>query len=558
MAQPIENHGIVGNLRTAALIGLDGTLNFLCWPRFDSPSIFASLLDDERGGSFELTPVLDGARHRQLYLPDTNVLLTRFLSSGGVAEISDFMTIGDSDAGSRLVRRVKAVRGSIHFRMRCMPCFDYARLDHKIYEEAGTIIFKGGHLGLRLRASVPVDVSKGAALAEFDLAAGESASFILEDASYGDDSISAHPGYVSAAFKETSDYWRRWVRRSTYRGRWREIVNRSALVLKLLTSSEHGSIIAALTFGLPEEIGGIRNWDYRYTWLRDAAFTVYAFLRLGHVEEANAFVRWLGERESRCGADGTLHLMYTIDGRGELTEAELPHLRGYRGSAPVRIGNAAQEQLQLDIYGELMDALYLSDKYGEQVSWQTWLGITRSMEWLAHNWKRADEGIWEVRGGRREFLYSRLMCWVAFDRAIRLARKRSLPAPLVDWLETRVSPTDQRWLSTLKAIGDRLVDDSLVYRYSGDAGVDGLRGGEGTFNMCTFWYVECLARAGDVKQARFLFEKMLGYANHVGLFSEELGPAGEHLGNFPQAFHLSLISAAYYMDRALSGQDGRS
>ena len=410
MAQPIENHGIVGNLRTAALIGLDGTLNFLCWPRFDSPSIFASLLDDERGGSFELTPVLDGARHRQLYLPDTNVLLTRFLSSDGVAEISDFMTIGDSDAGSRLVRRVKAVRGSIHFRMRCMPCFDYARLDHKIYEEAGTIIFKGGHLGLRLRASVPVDVSKGAALAEFDLAAGESASFILEDASYGDDSISAHPGYVSAAFKETSDYWRRWVRRSTYRGRWREIVNRSALVLKLLTSSEHGSIIAALTFGLPEEIGGIRNWDYRYTWLRDAAFTVYAFLRLGHVEEANAFVRWLGERESRCGADGTLHLMYTIDGRGELTEAELPHLRGYRGSAPVRIGNAAQEQLQLDIYGELMDALYLSDKYGEQVSWQTWLGITRSMEWLAHNWKRADEGIWEVRGGRREFLYSRLMC----------------------------------------------------------------------------------------------------------------------------------------------------
>src|SRR5260370_422872 len=283
MAQSIENHAIVGNLRTAALIGLDGAVNFLCWPRFDSPSIFASLLDDERGGSFELTPMLDGPRHRQLYLPDTNVLLTRFLSSDGVAEISDFMTIGDLDAGS-----------------------------------------------------------------------------------YGQNRISADPGYVSAAFKETSDYWRRWVRRSTYRGRWREIVNRSALVLKLLTSSEHGSIIAALTFGLPEEIGGIRNWDYRYTWLRDAAFTVYAFLRLGHVEEANAFVRWLGERESRCGADGTLHLMYTLDGRGVLTEAELPHLRGYRGSAPVRIGNAALKQLQLDIYGELMDALSLSDKYGEQ------------------------------------------------------------------------------------------------------------------------------------------------------------------------------------------------
>src|SRR5258708_5335279 len=262
MAQPIENHGIVGNLRTAALIGLDGTLNFLCWPRFDSPSIFASLLDDERGGCFELTPVLDGARHRQLYLPDTNVLLTRFLSPGGVAEISDFMTIGDADAGSRLVRRVKAVRGTIRFRMRCMPRFDYARSDHRVCAEAGAVIFTGGDsLALRLRATVPVDVSKGAALAEFDLAAGESASFILEDASCGEDSLSANPGYVSAAFKETGDYWRRWVRRSSYRGRWREIVNRSALVLKLLTSSEYGSMVAALTFELPEEIGGIRNWD---------------------------------------------------------------------------------------------------------------------------------------------------------------------------------------------------------------------------------------------------------------------------------------------------------
>ncbi|HKD31828.1 MAG TPA: glycoside hydrolase family 15 protein [Xanthobacteraceae bacterium] len=600
MAQSIENHGIIGNLRTAALIGLDGTVDFLCWPRFDSPSVFAALLDDERGGLFELTPVLHNARHRQLYLPDTNVLLTRFLSPDGVAEISDFMSIGDLDAGSRLVRRVKAVRGSIHFRMRCMPRFDYARMAPEVCAKAGTVIFIGGdNLALRLRASVPVVVSKGAALSEFDLAAGESASFLLEDASYGEEGISADPAYVSAAFKATSNYWRGWVRRSTYRGRWREVVNRSALVLKLLTSSEYGSMVAALTFGLPEEIGGIRNWDYRYTWIRDAAFTVYAFLRLGHVEEANAFVRWLGERGSRCGADGTLDLMYAIDGRPVPTETELPHLRGYCGSVPVRVGNAAREQLQLDIYGELMDALYLSDKYGEQISWQTWLGITRSMKWLALNWQLPDEGLWEGRGGRREFLHSRLMSWVAFDRAIRLARKRSLPAPLVDWLETRdaiyqkihtefwdpqqgafvqskgsaeldascllmplmrcISPTDPRWLSTLKAIDNRLRDDSLIYRYASEAAVDGLLGAEGTFNMCSFWYVECLARAGDVRQARFLFEKMLGYANHVGLYAEELGAAGEHLGNFPQAFtHLSLISAAYYLDRALSGPDGHS
>src|SRR5262249_25150620 len=227
-------------------------------------------------GAFELTPLLDAPKHRQLYLPDTNVLLTRFLSPDGVAEISDFMSIGDLDAGSRLVRRVKAVRGTIRLRMRCTPRFDYARLDPKVYAEAGTVVFAGGdNLALRLRASVPVDISKGAALAEFDLPVGESAFFILEDASYGADCVSAIPGFVSAAFKETSNYWRGWVRRSSYRGRWREIVNRSALVLKLLTSSEHGSIVAALTFGLPEEIGGIRNWDYRYTWLRDAAFTVY-------------------------------------------------------------------------------------------------------------------------------------------------------------------------------------------------------------------------------------------------------------------------------------------
>jgi GH15 family glucan-1,4-alpha-glucosidase len=265
MAQLIENHGIVGNLRTAALIGLDGAVDFLCWPQFDSPTIFASLLDDERGGCFELSPLLDDPRHRQLYLPDTNVLLTRFLSPDGVAEISDFMTIEDLDAGSRLVRRVKTVRGSIRFRMRCRPRLDYGRLTPQIRAEAGAVIFMGrGNLALRLRASVPLEVSTGAAaLAEFDLAAGESASFVLEDASCGENSVSAHPGYVSAAFKETSDYWRRWVARSTYRGRWRGIVNRSALVLKLLTSREQGSIIAALTFGLPEEIGGIRNWDYR-------------------------------------------------------------------------------------------------------------------------------------------------------------------------------------------------------------------------------------------------------------------------------------------------------
>ena len=599
MVQPIENHGVIGDLRTAALVALDGAIDFLCWPRFDSPSVFASLLDDERGGRFELGPELEGARCKQLYLPDTNVLLTRFLSRDGVAELSDFMAVGGAGQGQRLIRRAKAVRGVLRFRMRCAPRFDYARADHDVLQEDGTLVFRSrgaDRLSLRLRATVPMRVAEGGAAAEFELAPGESAAFVLEDPVHGAASAAASPDYVAAAFKEASDYWRGWVARSSYRGRWRDVVNRSSLALKLLTSAEHGAMVAAATFGLPEEIGGVRNWDYRYTWIRDAAFTVYAFLRLGHTEEAKAFMRWLSDRESGCGPDGTLRLMYGVDGHEELVETELPHLRGYRGSTPVRIGNAALEQLQLDIYGELMDAIYLSDKHGEQVSWRAWQGIVRSIDWLTENWQRPDESIWEVRGGRREFLHSRLMCWVALDRAIRLSRKRSLPAPLVRWLEVRdaiyedihagfwdsgqqafvqskgstaldascllmplvrfISPTDPRWLSTLKAIGEQLVDDSLVFRYSTEHGADGLFGGEGTFNMCSFWYVECLARAGDLAQARLLFEKMLGYANHLGLFAEELGPAGEHLGNFPQAFtHLALISAAHYLDRALSGNE---
>ncbi|SHI71737.1 Glucoamylase (glucan-1,4-alpha-glucosidase), GH15 family [Roseomonas rosea] len=592
MGEPIENHGIVGDLRTAALVALGGAVDFLCWPRFDSPSVFASLLDDERGGRFELAPALNGARHRQLYLPDTNVLLTRFLSHEGVAEISDFMALGPSQ---RLVRRAKAVRDPMRFRMRCAPRFDYARASHTARAEGPTLVFEGADgTALRLRSTVPMRIEEGDGFAEFTLKAGEAAAFVLEDAACSP-AAPADPQEVAECFKQTSDSWRRWTARSTYRGRWRDMVNRSALVLKLMTSAEHGSMVAAPTFGLPETIGGVRNWDYRYTWIRDAAFTVYAFLRLGHTAEAIGFMRWLAAREKDGTTDGKLELMYGLDGHRELTETTLPHLRGYQGSTPVRIGNGAAGQLQLDIYGELMDAAYLSDKYGEQISHEAWEGITRTMNWLTENWERPDEGIWEVRGGRRHFLHSRLMCWVALDRTLRLARKRSLPGPLARWLEARdaiyhdihtnfwdpaqgafvqskgstaldaacllmplmrfISPTDARWLSTLKAVGERLVDDSLVRRYE-DEKVDGLDGIEGSFNMCSFWYVECLARAGDVAKARFLFEKMLGYANHLGLYAEELGPAGEHLGNFPQAFtHLALISAAHYLDRALSAQE---
>ncbi|MEX2269383.1 MAG: glycoside hydrolase family 15 protein [Acidimicrobiia bacterium] len=597
--QPIEDYGIIGDLHTVALVGKNGSIDFMSFPRFDSPTIFCGLLDRERGGRFSISPCLDGAR-KQLYLPDTNVLITRFLAAEGVAEVSDFMPIGihPHDHPRILVRRVKTVRGNVSFDLHFGPRFDYARAEHTVEQRDGEVVFTSNGAdgtAVRLRTAVPVTIdANGAAVARFELRAGETAAFVMEEAEPGMPSPTEAPDYVTRAFKDTVNFWRTWIGRSQYTGRWREIVNRSALVLKLLVSQTHGSLLAAATFGLPEEIGGERNWDYRYTWIRDASFTLYALIRLGYTDEAGAFMRWIYDRCMELNPDGSMQIMYGHDGRTTLTEETLPHLEGYRGSKPVRIGNGAYDQLQLDIYGELMDAVYLYNKYGEPIPHDLWVNLVRLVDWVTEHWQLPDEGVWEVRGGRQEFLYSRLMCWVAVDRGIRLADRRSLPYPHDKWRSTRdaiyddimtsfwnpergcfvqhkgattvdasnllmpmvkfISPTDPRWLSTLRVMDKDLVDDSLVYRYrTGDAASDGLVGDEGTFNMCSFWYSEVLARSGDVQKGRFFFEKMLGYANHLGLYGEELGAHGEHLGNFPQAFtHLGLISAAYAIDRKLS------
>jgi len=554
--QPIENYGIIGDLHTVALVGMNGAIDFMCYPHFDSPTLFAALLDHRKGGSFRIAPLHDGVQHKQMYLPDTNMLLTRFLSREGVAELSDFMPVQERGHVHRLVRRIKTVKGCFKYRLLCDPRFDYGRSQHRAeVRENGVLFIQDEERTFFLRSPIPVEIKDDAAVAEFTLADGQSAAFVFEEYGHGGISASENPHYVSTAFKETLNYWRRWIGRCKYQGRWREMVHRSALVLKLLTSHPDGSIVAAPTFGLPEDIGGERNWDYRYTWIRDASFTVYALLRLGFTDEAAAFMGWIEKRCDELRPDGSLQIMYGIDGRHTLTEETLNHLEGYRGSSPIRIGNGAYDQLQLDIYGELLDSIYLYNKYGEPISFDLWQNVIRLVDWVAKNWQRADEGVWEVRGGRQEFLYSRVMSWVAVDRAIRLATKRSFPAssllmPLVKF----ISPTDPRWLSTLKVIEKNLVDDSLVSRYrQTNAASDGLSGEEGTFNMCSFWYVENLSRSGDLDQARFVFEKVLGYANHLGLYSEELGPCGEHLGNFPQAFtHLGLISAAYNLDRMLN------
>ena len=593
--QPIENYGIIGDLRTIALAGMDGSIDFLCLPRIDSPSVFARLLDQDQGGYFQISPMVSDARQKQIYVSDTNVLLTRFLSESGVAEISDFMPVTDPAQPSMIVRRVKTVRGDLEFEMVCHPAFDYARADHKVEpRDDGILFISDNSVVLRLRTQKSVKIENGAARVRFRLGAGETAVFILEYVDPDKESQARTPNFVPRAFKDTVNFWHSWIGRSKYDGLWREVVNRSALTLKLLTSRDFGSMVAAPTFGLPETIGGERNWDYRYTWIRDASFTLYSLIRLGYTAETASFMKWIEDRCSDLRAGESLQVMYGIDGRADLEEEILAHLSGYRNSSPVRIGNGAAHQLQLDIYGELMDSVYIFNKYGEAISHDLWDHLVPMVNYISEAWNQPDEGIWEIRGGKQHFLFSRLMSWVAIDRGLRLARNRSFPAPVDAWVRARdeiyndifdnfwdeqvgafvqhlgtdaldassllmplfkfISPTDPRWRSHLKAIERELVSDSLVYRYSVDsAAADGLSGDEGTFSICTFWYVECLSRAGEVNKARFYFDKMLGYANHLGLYAEEIGPRGEQLGNFPQAFtHLALIRAAYDINRRLT------
>jgi GH15 family glucan-1,4-alpha-glucosidase len=595
--QPIENYGVIGNMQSVALVGMNGSIDFLCYPDFDSPTVFAALLDHEKGGRFQVEPQITNARVRQLYLPDTNILLTRFLADDGMVELTDYMPIGkEVEEPNEIVRAVSVIRGSVSLEMRCQPRFNYAKSPHRTEISDRCAMFfplDSGSSPIALYSTTALEQHSQDIFSNFTLRAGETATFVFgRPRPRGQE---PEMDLLGQRFHQTSRFWKKWIAKSKYKGRWREMVQRSALMLKLLISRKHGSLIAAPTFSLPEAIGGVRNWDYRYTWLRDATFTLYALIRLGFVEEAEAFISWLKGRMSDDAERGPLQVMYGIDGRQKLDEIILDHLDGYENSCPVRIGNAAYQQLQLDIYGEMMDSIYLANKYGDPISYAGWQDVQRILEWLEKNWQRPDEGIWEVRGGAREFLHSRLMCWVAFDRALRLAQKRSLSGPLAAWQQTRdeirndiftnfwsdrlksfvqskgsedldasvllmpmmrfISPVDPMWLSTMRVIENRLVEDTMVRRYEVEkTHVDGLPGSEGSFTACSFWYVECLARAGELEKAQLLFEKLIGYANHLGLYSEELGPDARHLGNFPQAFtHLALISAATYLDRALSG-----
>jgi GH15 family glucan-1,4-alpha-glucosidase len=609
---PIAEHGLIGNLQTAALIASDGCLDWFCAPRFDSPSIFGALLDQQRGGHFRIRPAAGAYTSKQLYVPDTAVLVTRFLTEAGVGEIVDFMPVDDGTEvardSHRLVRMLRCVRGEMTFLVDIAPRFDYGRESATTRLSEGGAVFEGPRTALTVclvrepdderiaRSSLD---DRGDLHAELRLTAGEMRGLVLQTGSAGPPR-QIRVAEVRRLFDETVGFWTRWIGRSTYAGRWRETLERSAITLKLMTYAPTGALVAAPTAALPEQIGGERNWDYRFTWVRDASFSVTSLLRMGFTDEAAALGRWLRDRieeQSDDKAGGPLQIMYRVDGSSDLSEEVLGHWEGYQGSAPVHIGNGAAGQLQLDIYGEALDAIYAADQHGLTSAHQGWLSICRLLDWVSDNWDQPEEGIWETRGGRQDFTYGRLMCWVALDRGIRLAARHGRPAPVERWRQERdavyrqimdrgwnpdrqafrqhyasgvldsallrmptvgfITPDDPMWTATLRAMDDELVTDSLVYRYDPAASPDGLAGAEGTFSLCTFAYVTALASAGQLDKARVTFQKMLTYANHLGLYSEEIGLTGAQIGNFPQAFtHLALIDAGVMLNEELDRRAG--
>jgi GH15 family glucan-1,4-alpha-glucosidase len=589
---PIEDHGIIGDLHTAALVGTDGTIDWLCLPAFDSPSVFASILDDERGGHFSLRPA-EYTRSQQLYLPGTNVLLTRFSAPEGVAEVLDFMPIEDDrEPRHDLIRDVRVIRGKVPIDIDCRPAFDYARQDHTIEFLRSGVIFRGAGMALNLASVVPLEEGpRHSTVARFELKEGESASFALQQLDEGEGPREA-PNRVECQelLQSTLNYWRRWISRSTYSGRWRDIVNRSALALKLMIYDPTGALVAAPTMALPQIMESAYNWDYRYTWLRDAAFAMFVLIRIGFRDEAHKFMDWLQERSH--GSGGLLQPIYGIDGRTVIDEVELHHLSGYCGSSPVRVGNGNYDQLQLDLYGAVLDAAYLYNKYGAPLDYKDWQSLRSLLGWLSNNWHQPDAGMWDLQSPREHFVSSKVLSWVALDRGIRLAHQRGLPADEEVWIGQRdaiyeevmsrgwntkkesfvrhygsealdaslllmpvvefVGPTDPRWLATLDRLQKELTYDVLVERYERETASEDPADDQGAFGVCSFWLVECLTRAGRLDEARLVLEKMFSYANHLKLYAEKIGYTGEALGNFPHAFtHLSLITAVVRLDRAL-------
>ncbi|WDK14300.1 glycosyl hydrolase family 15 [Colletotrichum graminicola] len=656
---PIEDYGMIGNMHTCALVGMNGSVDFMCWyetslscsaPDFDSPSVFCRLLDKDKGGFFSICPhPSKQCTTKQQYLPSSNILQTRYIHDDGVVDLVDFFprpktaTVLSTSARQTafreairiqeelkkwLVRRVECVRGHLEMEIEIFPAFQYANETHvtTIVEPTHTIgspskavTFHSEHYKMQL--DVTVDTESDSAptvtfrkqkregmlgegvVARIEIKEGQAVSFVLRNDIPNHVTENITTAVLDSQQHDTATYWYNWISKSKYKGRSREVVNRSLMLLKMMTYEPTGAIIAAPTFSIPEDIGGTRNWDYRFSWVRDSSFTIYILLRLGFTAEADAYMNFISERFIKSRRpNGELPIMFTIRGETDIPEVELDHLEGYRGSKPVRIGNGAASHQQFDIYGELMDGIYLYNKYGKPISWDQWCSVRVMLDFVLTLTDKPDMSIWEVRNHKQNFTYSKIMLWVAFDRGLRLADKRNFPCPnRSKWLAARdglmeeimekgynkdmkcfvqsyenntkidssiliaplvffIAPNDPRFLNTMDRIllppeKGGLTSTGLVYRYNTELSDDGVGGREGAFSMCTFWLVEAMTRASAYEpkylvRAVNLFENMLGFSNHLSMFSEEIARSGEQLGNTPQAFsHLALISAAFNLDR---------
>jgi GH15 family glucan-1,4-alpha-glucosidase len=588
----LEDYGIIGNLDTCALVGRDGSIDWCCFPHIESPSVFAAILDIEKGGHFSIKPS-GRFESEQQYIENTNVLQTFFKTDSGAATLTDFMPMKDGhEAGTHefqtIYRRVICEKGSVDISIEFMPRFDYARAETVIGLTDDGVVATAGDEELHIKSDIKLKADGGKAYGAASVKEGETLWFVLHHGR----NIDVVPEGCECNLDDTIKYWQDWAHKCGPQGclfdePWHDLIVRSGLLLKLLTHHERRAICAAPTTSLPEDIGGERNWDYRFNWIRDSAFTVQALHALGHTNEAKKHLEWFLNLCSRKVEPDKLQIMYGLHGETELQEEELPHLSGYKNSTPVRIGNAASRQRQLDVYGELINAIYEVHRYGEEISDEIWGLVHKYVEYVSEIWMTRDYGIWEMRSEPQHFVYSKLMCWVALDRGIKMAELGGFEAPFVRWRETRekikamilkkgfstklntftqsfdsevldatalliplmglLPYDDPRVKGTIEAVMENLMRKGcLVYRY---IGVDGLRGYEGAFTLCSFWLVNVLALSGRVDEAERIFRSLLEYVGPLGLLSEEISPeTGELLGNYPQAFsHIGLINSALYL-----------
>ncbi len=593
--KPISDYGIIGDMHSAAAVGLDGSIDWLCFPRFDSPSVFAAILDDKKGGRFRVNPA-DEYQSTQRYLQDTNILCTSYKTEGGQVEVQDFMPVGQNPKQSNheLLRIVRGVRGAVQMNCLFQPRLDYARGRTAVRVAEGGVVAEQDTARLALAAPVDLVVANNEATATFLVQDGDEFVFVLRW------DVAEPPATTSwrERLEFTIKEWRDEVADVDYRGRWREEVVRSVLTLHLLVYAPTGSLTAAATTSLPEWVGADRNWDYRFCWIRDASFTLDVFDRLGHISETAEFLNWLVVLCESCGV--RLRPLYGVEHEEDLTEFTLDHLEGYRGSKPVRVGNAASSHLQLDIFGEVMIACSTFHRAGGEIRDQLWVTIESFVQAVIDNWHRPDRSMWEVRGEMRHFVHSKVMCWLALDRAILLANALGKKVDVDRWRTLRdeihadvlergwnkqlesfvqyygaehtdaallmmpmvgfLPAEDPKMRSTVKCIRAELEVNGLLRRYPPQQTDDGFDSDEGVFTMCTFWLIGYLTAIGNLDEACALFERVLECGNHVGLFSEMLNAkTGEALGNFPQAFtHVSLIHSARNLSLALQERKQRS